>query len=225
MYIGLNTILYTNMSILVIVRHGQSEWNLKNLFTGWADVDLTPTGEHEAEFAGIVLKPYIFNIAYTSVLKRAIHTLDIILQGVNQKIPIVRNKALNERNYGKLQGLNKAEVGAQYGVQQLMAWRRSFTEVPPGGESLENTYQRVIPYYESEIAPKLKECQNILIVAHGNSLRALMMYLEHISQADISHIDLATGVPRLYHFSADLKLIDVHYIKLPDTSATTSTCL
>jgi 2,3-bisphosphoglycerate-dependent phosphoglycerate mutase len=213
------------MSILVIVRHGQSEWNLKNLFTGWADVDLTPTGIHEAEFAGIVLKPYIFNVAYTSVLKRAIQTLDIILHEMDQKIPIVENKALNERNYGKLQGLNKAEVGAQYGAQQLMAWRRSFTEVPPGGESLENTYQRVIPYYESEIAPKLKDGQNILIVAHGNSLRALMMYLEHISQSDISHIDLATGAPRLYEFATDLTLTDVHYIKLPDTSTPPSTCL
>jgi 2,3-bisphosphoglycerate-dependent phosphoglycerate mutase len=213
------------MSILVIVRHGQSEWNLKNLFTGWADVDLTLTGEHEAEFAGIVLKPYIFNIAYTSVLKRAIHTLDIILHEIDQEIPIIQDKALNERNYGDLQGLNKAEVGAQYGAQQLMAWRRSFTEVPPGGESLENTYQRVIPYYEKEISPKLKAGQNILIVAHGNSLRALMMYLEHISQADISHIDLATGAPRLYEFSSDLSLTGVHYIKLPDISTTTSTCL
>jgi 2,3-bisphosphoglycerate-dependent phosphoglycerate mutase len=213
------------MSTLVIVRHGQSEWNLKNLFTGWANVDLTSTGIHEAEFAGIVLKPYIFNIAYTSVLNRAIDTLDIILHEIGQEIPIVQDKALNERNYGKLQGLNKAEVGAQYGAQQLMAWRRSFTEVPPGGESLENTYQRVIPYYEREIAPKLKEGQNILIVAHGNSLRALMMYLEHISQEDISHIDLATGAPRLYEFAADLTLTNVHYIKLPDISTTTSTCL
>ncbi|WP_299247473.1 2,3-bisphosphoglycerate-dependent phosphoglycerate mutase [uncultured Cytophaga sp.] len=210
------------MSILVIVRHGQSEYNLKNLFTGWADVDLTPTGEHEAEFAGIVLKPYIFNVAYTSVLKRAIQTLHIILHEIDQIIPIVQDKALNERNYGDLQGLNKAEVGAQYGAQQLMSWRRSFTEVPPGGESLENTYQRVIPYYEKEIAPKLKAGQNILIVAHGNSLRALMMYLEHISPEDISHVDLATGAPRLYEFSSALTLKDVHYIKLPDTSTTTS---
>lgn len=217
------------MSILVIVRHGQSEFNLKNLFTGWADVDLTATGKHEAEYAGIVLKPYTFNIAYTSVLKRAIQTLDIILQELDQKIPIIKDKALNERNYGNLQGLNKAEVGAQYGAQQLMSWRRSFTEVPPGGESLENTYQRVIPYYESEIAPKLKAGENILIVAHGNSLRALMMYLEHISEDDISHVDLATGAPRLYEFTADLTLTDVHYIKLPETlpkaSEINSTCL
>ena len=213
------------MSILVIVRHGQSEWNLKNLFTGWSDVDLTSTGEHEAEYAGIVLRPYHFDIAYTSVLKRAIHTLSIILDQICISIPIIKDKALNERNYGDLQGLNKAEVGEKYGAQQLIAWRRSFTEVPPGGESLENTYQRVIPYYQQEIEPKLKSGLNVLIVAHGNSLRALMMYLEKITPEDIAHVDLATGAPRLYEFSSNIDLISVSYVKVPEASTDISTLL
>jgi 2,3-bisphosphoglycerate-dependent phosphoglycerate mutase len=213
------------MSILVIVRHGQSEWNLKNLFTGWADVDLTVTGIHEAEYAGTVLKPYHFDLAYTSVLKRAIDTLTIILDQIDATIPIIKNLALNERNYGDLQGLNKAEVGEKYGAEQLMAWRRSYTEVPPGGESLENTYQRVIPFYQSEIEPRLKAGKNVLIVAHGNSLRALMMYLEHLTPDAIAHTDLATGTPRLYEFSSNLDLIKSEYIKLPALSQNNSTLL
>lgn len=214
------------MSILVIVRHGQSQWNLKNLFTGWEDVELTDLGEHEAEHAGIVLRPYHFDIAYTSVLKRAIHTLDIILYEIGEEsIPVCKDQALNERNYGNLQGLNKAEVGDKYGSQQLIAWRRSFTEVPPGGESLENTYQRVIPYYQREIEPKLKASQNVLIVAHGNSLRALMMYLEKITPDDIAHVDLATGAPRLYEFNTDLALIKAEYVKLPVNPGNDSTLL
>jgi len=214
------------MSILVIVRHGQSEWNLKNLFTGWSDVELTPTGEHEAEYAGIVLRPYHFDVAYTSVLKRAIHTLEIILHEIGlEDIPVYTDRALNERNYGDLQGLNKAEVGAQYGAQQLMAWRRSYTEVPSGGESLENTYQRVIPYYQNEIEPKLQAGLDVLIVAHGNSLRALMMYLEHITPDDIAHVDMATGAPRLYEIYPDLTVAKAAYIKLPGSAANESSLL
>ncbi len=213
------------MPILVIVRHGQSEWNLKNLFTGWSDVELTPTGEHEAEYAGIVLRPYHFDVAFTSVLKRAIHTLSIILNQTGATIPIIKNAALNERNYGDLQGLNKAEVGEKYGAQQLIAWRRSYTEVPPGGESLENTYQRVIPYYQQAVEPELKAGRNVLIVAHGNSLRALMMHLEKITPDDIAHVDLATGAPRLYEFSSKLNLNSVSYIKLPETPLDVSTLL
>ena len=214
------------MSILVIVRHGQSEWNLKNLFTGWTDVELTELGAHEAEHAGIVLRPYHFDAAYTSVLKRAIHTLDIILHEIGEEsISVYKDQALNERNYGSLQGLNKAEVGDKYGSQQLIAWRRSYTAVPPDGESLENTYQRVIPYYQKEIEPKLKAGQNILVVAHGNSLRALMMYLEHISPEDIAHVDLATGAPRLYEFSDTLTVLKAEYIKLPADSANDATLL
>lgn len=213
------------MSLLVIVRHGQSEWNLKNLFTGWSDVDLTTLGEQEADHAGIVLRAYHFDIAFTSVLKRAIHTLEIILNEIGISIPIVKSEALNERNYGDLQGLNKSEVGEKYGSQQLMAWRRSFTEVPPGGESLENTYQRVIPYYQQEIEPKLKAEQNVLLVAHGNSLRALMMYLEKITPDDIAHVDLATGAPRLYEFNSELALVKAEYIKLPENTTNISTLL
>lgn len=213
------------MSIVVIVRHGQSEWNLKNLFTGWSDVELTTLGEQEADHAGIVLRAYHFDVAFTSVLKRAIDTLNIILNEIGISIPIIRDQALNERNYGKLQGLNKAEVGEKYGALQLIAWRRSFTEVPPGGESLENTYQRVVPYYQQEIEPKLKAGQNVLIVAHGNSLRALMMYLENISPDDIAHIDLATGAPRMYEFDSDLTLLKAEYIKLPVHSTNNFTLL
>jgi len=214
------------MSILVIVRHGQSEWNLKNLFTGWSDVELTPLGIQEAEHAGIVLREYHFDIAYTSVLKRAIHTLEIILHETGlEDIPVYTDKALNERNYGNLQGLDKAEVGEKYGVQQLMAWRRSFTEIPPGGESLENTYQRVIPYYQKEIQPKLREGQNVLIVAHGNSLRALMMYLEEITPEDISHVDLATGAPRLYELNPNLAVLHATYVKLPGNAINDSSLL
>lgn len=213
------------MPILVIVRHGQSEWNLKNLFTGWSDVELTLTGEHEAEYAGIVLRPYHFDVAFTSALRRAQHTLNIILSQTGLTIPVIKDQALNERNYGALQGLNKAEVGEKYGAHQLIAWRRSYTEVPPGGESLENTYQRVIPYYEQFIQPELKAGKNVLIVAHGNSLRALMMYLEKISPEDIAHVDLATGAPRLYEFSGELDLISVSYVKLPEIPSDISTLL
>ena len=202
------------MATLVIVRHGQSEWNLKNLFTGWSDVELTLLGEHEAQHAGIVLRPYHFDVAFTSVLKRAIHTLEIIMQEMNIDIPVYKDAALNERNYGDLQGLNKAEIGNKYGAEQLIRWRRSYTEVPPNGESLENTYHRVIPYYQKEIEPLLQSGKNVLIVAHGNSLRALMMYLENISAEDIAHVDLATDAPRKYDLSDSLEVTHADYIKL-----------
>ncbi|MBC7390782.1 MAG: 2,3-diphosphoglycerate-dependent phosphoglycerate mutase [Opitutaceae bacterium] len=202
------------MALLVIVRHGQSVWNLKNLFTGWADVALTHLGEQEAQHAGMVLKPYHFDFAFTSVLKRAISTLEIMQQEMKTQLPMIKSESLNERNYGELQGLNKADTGVKYGVKQLMLWRRSFTEIPPKGESLKNTFDRVVPYYEKEIVPKLKEGKNVLIVAHGNSLRALMMYLENISPEEIANIELVTGAPKLYEFSHDMKLVKAEYIKL-----------
>lgn len=202
------------MAILVIVRHGQSEYNLKNLFTGLADVELTNLGEQEARYAGKALKTFHFDLAYTSVLKRAIHTLQIIQEEIGTQLPVKKCIELNERNYGDLQGLNKAETGAKYGEVQLVRWRRSYTEVPPNGESLENTYNRVVPFYQQTIEPQLKQGMNILIAAHGNSLRALMMYLENISPDDITHIDLATGAPRLYEFSESLKLLKVEYVKI-----------
>ena len=202
------------MSILIIVRHGQSQWNLENRFTGEVDVDLTPLGEDEAKEAGILLKSYHFDEAHTSVLKRAIRTLEIILKELDFKdFKIFKSAALNERNYGDLQGLNKAEVEKQYGSAQLVLWRRSYEVVPPKGESLKDTYKRVIPYYKSEIEPKLKVGKNILVVAHGNSLRALMMYLEDISSTEIPKIDLPTGKPRVYEFNAPSMILSkVYYL-------------
>ena len=205
------------MSLLVIVRHGQSEWNLQNRFTGEVDVDLTDTGRKEAHEAGKELKTIKFDYCFTSVLKRAEETLDIILKEINQEnIPIKRDKALNERNYGDLQGLNKTETAKQYGDEQVAIWRRSYDVRPPGGESLADTAARVISYYKKEIEPLLRTNANVLIVAHGNSLRALMMYVENISSDEIVKIDLPTGQPRLYTFDENLKIIRVAVYKEPD---------
>lgn len=201
------------MPLLIIVRHGQSAWNLENRFTGETDVDLTPLGEQEAQSAGKLIKLYPIDEAFTSVLKRAIETLDIILKETSSTtIPIHKSAALNERNYGNLQGLNKAETEQKYGAEQVHIWRRSYEVRPPGGESLEDTYNRTVPYYQKEIEPMLKAGKNILIVAHGNSLRALMMYLEHISPEAIADVNLATGAPRLYDFTTSLELATAKYI-------------
>jgi len=187
------------MPLLVLVRHGQSAYNLQNLFTGETDVPLTPRGREEARAAGEKLKDTPFNHGFTSVLQRAIETMTILLEAAGQKqLPVTRDRALNERNYGRLQGFNKAEIAKEYGQEQVAIWRRSYTVRPPGGESLEDTFNRVIPYYQKEIEPLLQKGANILIVAHGNSLRALMMYLEKISEEDIAHVDLPTGEPRIY---------------------------
>jgi 2,3-bisphosphoglycerate-dependent phosphoglycerate mutase len=187
------------MPLLVIVRHGQSSWNLENRFTGEEDVPLTPLGREEARSAGIKLKGTLFSQAFTSVLQRAIETLTILLAETGQPtLPIFRDKALNERNYGQLQGLNKAEVAMKYGKEQVAVWRRSFSVRPPGGESLADTAARVLPFYQQEIEPLLKKGENILVVAHGNSLRSLMMHLENISVAKIPDVDLPTGLPRQY---------------------------
>lgn len=189
------------MSLLVIVRHGQSIWNLENRFTGEVDVPLTDVGRNEAHAAGKSLMSITFNHCFTSVLKRAEETLEIILEEIHQQnLPIKKDKALNERNYGDLQGLNKAEVAKKYGDQQVEAWRRSYATRPPGGESLEDTAARVIPYYKLFVEPLLKSGSNCLIVAHGNSLRALMMYLENIDAVTIAGVELPTGIPRLYTF-------------------------
>lgn len=201
------------MAILVIVRHGQSSWNLENRFTGEVDVPLTPQGREEARLAGNKLKGILFARSFTSVLIRAIETLSIILEtSGHPELPVTRDAALDERNYGELQGLNKAEVARQYGVDQVALWRRSFSIRPPGGESLADTAARVIPYYRREIEPLLQKGENILIVAHGNSLRSLMMYLEKISEDDIAHVDLPTGVPRQYVLDPQARVEKATYL-------------
>ncbi|QRY57584.1 2,3-bisphosphoglycerate-dependent phosphoglycerate mutase [Sphingobacterium siyangense] len=187
------------MAKLFLVRHGQSQWNLENRFTGWQDVDITELGQQEARQAGLALANEPIDIAYTSTLIRAQHTLKIILHEMGDPhIPIVIDAALNERGYGKLEGLNKAETAQKYGAEQVHIWRRSFDVPPPGGESLKNTYDRVIPYYQRFIEPKLKEGKNVLVVAHGNSLRALIMFLEHLSPEQILEREIATGQPIKY---------------------------
>ncbi len=189
-------------SQLIIVRHGQSAWNLENRFTGWVDVDLSEKGCEEARLAGEKLKGYVFNSAFTSALIRAQHTLTIILEVIGQQsIPVFKDRALNERMYGDLQGLNKQEIKEKYGEQQFNAWRRSYAIAPPNGESLKQTGERAIPYYQTHIMPLLVKGETILVSAHGNSLRALMMFLEHISESDIEHTEIATGIPRLYKFN------------------------
>jgi 2,3-bisphosphoglycerate-dependent phosphoglycerate mutase len=201
------------MPLLTLIRHGQSTYNLENRFTGNLDVPLTPLGEEEAREAGKKINNLIFNRAYTSMLKRAQVSLNIILKEIQQTdIPITMSAALDERMYGSLQGLNKAETAAKYGDAQVELWRRSYDVRPPNGESLEDTFNRTIPYFKLKIEPKLKAHENILIVAHGNSLRALMMYLEHIDQEAIALVNIPTGTPRLYTLNVDLKIEDVAYL-------------
>jgi len=201
------------MPLLSIVRHGQSVWNLDNRFTGEVDVDLSPLGREEAREAGRKLSGIPFSRCFTSVLKRAEETLTLILEQIGHpELPVTRNKALNERNYGELQGLNKAEMAKKYGEEQVAIWRRSYAVRPPGGESLEDTDARVIPYYRTAIEPFLKQGENILIAAHGNSLRSLMMVLENISEEAIEEVNIPTGSPRLYTFDALLQVEKVEYL-------------
>jgi 2,3-bisphosphoglycerate-dependent phosphoglycerate mutase len=195
-----------NDRLLVLVRHGQSEWNLKNLFTGWKDVDLTEAGVAEARAAGRKLKAqgFTFDCAYTSVLKRAQRTLDLILEEMGQTgIPIVRDQALNERDYGDLVGLNKDDARKKWGEEQVLIWRRSYDVPPPGGESLKDTVARALPYFVQEILPRVLRGDRVLISAHGNSLRALIMVLERLTPAAILKRELGTGVPIVYRLNAD----------------------
>ena len=198
------------MALLLLVRHGQSTYNLENRFTGNLDVPLTPLGEEEALLAGKKLINFHIDFAYTSILVRACETLRIILKEIKQtNTTIIKNAALNERMYGSLQGQNKAETALKYGDHQVELWRRSYEIRPPEGESLHDTYNRAVPYYQQEIEPKLKNYKNILIVAHGNSLRALKMYLEDISPENILKVNIQTGAPLMYVFNENLKNFSV----------------
>jgi 2,3-bisphosphoglycerate-dependent phosphoglycerate mutase len=193
-------------SVLVLVRHGESEWNKLNLFTGWRDVDLSEKGVEEAHTAGILLKRegLRFDLGFTSALKRAQRTLDIILDETGQTdLPIIRDQALNERDYGDLVGLNKDDARKRWGDEQVHIWRRSYDVPPPGGESLKDTAARVLPYYQARILPEVEAGKSIIVAAHGNSLRALVMVLDQLSQDEVLRLNLATGVPLLYRLSTD----------------------
>lgn len=198
------------MAQLILFRHGQSTWNLENKFTGWVDVELTPKGIEEAKQAGLKIKGYHFDYAYASALKRAQETLSLSLETAGHSpIKPIYHEALNERMYGDLQGLNKAETAVKYGEEQVKIWRRSFDVPPPNGESLKNTAERVIPYFEKEIVPKLKAGKNIVIAAHGNSLRALIMYVEKMTPEQILEFEIGTGKPRLYELDEQMKVLSV----------------
>ena len=228
------------MTKLVLIRHGESEWNKLNLFTGWTDVDLSEKGVYEAMAGGRELKKdgYTFDICFTSTLKRAIHTAWCVLDGVDQAyIPVIKDYHLNERHYGALQGLNKAETSAKYGEEQVHLWRRSFDIAPPAleeddernpakhsayknvdkkdlplHESLKDTIARVVPYYESVILPEIKAGKKVLIAAHGNSLRALVKYLDNISDEDIAGLNIPTGIPLVYELDDEYKPIKHYYL-------------
>jgi 2,3-bisphosphoglycerate-dependent phosphoglycerate mutase len=187
------------MATLVLLRHGESQWNLENRFTGWVDVPLSSKGIEEAKAAGEKLAGMKFDRAYTSVLARANETLRIVLETIGQSsIPVEKDKALNERMYGDLQGLNKAETAQKYGEEQVKIWRRSYDVRPPGGESLKDTADRVLPYYEARIKPYLLQGETILIAAHGNSLRALVMQLDRLTREQVLELNIPTGAPLLY---------------------------
>ena len=220
---------------LVLIRHGESAWNLENRFTGWKDVDLSPKGIEEAKAAGKILKEMnlVFDVAYTSYLKRAIKTLNIVLEEMDELyIPVYKSWRLNERHYGALQGLNKAETAKKYGDEQVHIWRRSFDIAPPSidkdseyypksdrryadlpdseiplGESLKDTIARVLPYWHSDISKSLQEGKNVIVAAHGNSLRALIKYLLNISNEDILNLNLVTGKPMVFEIDKDLKVL------------------
>ena len=194
------------MATLVLIRHGQSQWNLENRFTGWVDVPLTETGRSEALRAGKSLLGLgiRFDAAYTSVLARAIETLSIVQQALGQEnLPVVKDPALNERHYGDLQGLNKDETRKKFGEEQVRMWRRSYDVAPPNGESLKDTAARTLPFFESRILQDLKAGKNVLVAAHGNSLRSIVMFLDRLTQEQVLALEIATGVPIVYEIAAD----------------------
>jgi len=186
------------MARLVLVRHGQSLWNLEDRFTGWVDVPLTDKGREEARNAGKRLKDIRFDVAYTSVLSRAQETLDLILGVLRQRPPVIRDQALNERHYGDLQGLNKKKTAERYGADQVKLWRRSYDVPPPNGEALKNTAERTLPFFERAILGDLQLGKSVLVVAHGNSNRAIVMKLDQLSKEQVIDLELATGMPLVY---------------------------
>ena len=232
---------------LVLVRHGQSTWNLENRFTGWTDVGLTDLGRQEAQEAGKLLREggYVFDVAYTSVLRRAIQTLWAVLQEMNLEwIPVTKAWQLNERHYGSLQGLNKAEMAEKFGEAQVKIWRRSYDVPPPAlelederhprfdpryasltpeeipaTESLKITLERVLPYWHSTLTPAIKSGQSVIIAAHGNSIRALVKYLDDISEAEITELNIPTGLPLVYELDEELKPIKNYYLGDPEEAA------
>jgi 2,3-bisphosphoglycerate-dependent phosphoglycerate mutase len=211
------------MPNLMLLRHGESQWNLENRFTGWTDVSLSTKGEQEAHEAGEKLKSYKFDKAYTSVLKRAIDTLQIVLKIIGQEnLPIEYDKALNERHYGALQGLNKAETAKKYGDEQVKLWRRSYdvppprdvTELNPLGisESLKDTAARTLPYFESRILPDIRAGKDILVAAHGNSLRSIVMQLDDLTKEQVIELNIPTGVPLLYVYDTHGNIMEHRYL-------------
>ena len=225
---------------IVLIRHGESEWNLQNLFTGWTDVELSETGKKEATQGGVLLKEagFSFDLCYTSYLKRAIHTANRVLEAMDEEyIPVIKTWKLNERHYGALQGLNKSETAEKYGEAQVKIWRRSFDVQPPAltpddprnpalapmfanvspedlplTESLKDTIARVIPYYNETIVPEIKAGKKILIAAHGNSLRALVKYLDNISEKEIVGLNIPTGTPLVYELNDELQAVNHYYL-------------
>lgn len=198
--------------LLVLVRHGQSEWNLKNLFTGWKNPDLTEQGVSEAKNAGVQLKDMKleFDLAYTSDLMRAQKTLELILAELGQEdLPTVKNQALNERDYGDITGMNKDEAREKFGEEQVHIWRRSYDVPPPGGESLKMTAERVLPYFNEEILPEVMSGKRVIVAAHGNSLRSLIMELEDLSPEEILKRELGTGTPIVYRLDEEGKVVSV----------------
>ena len=193
------------MGRLILIRHGQSVWNAENRFTGWTDVELSEKGVGEAKKAGDLLSEIRFGVVHTSGLIRAQRTAEIIMSRntVSGKVPVMRDERLNERHYGDLQGLNKAETAERHGAEQVHIWRRSFDVPPPGGESLKMNAERTIPYFEEKIVPDLKEGKNVLVSAHGNSLRSIVMHIESISPEEIVSLEIATGTPIFYQYDME----------------------
>ena len=200
-------------NVLVLIRHGESEWNKLNRFTGWKDVGLTEEGMAEAHRAGAMLKDLgqRFSCAFTSTLKRAHNTLDIILEELGQgKLPTLKAAALNERDYGELMGINKEEARKRWGPDQVHLWQRSYDIAPPGGESLRDTALRVLPFYEKWIVPELQKGKSVIVVAHGNSLRSLIMQLDRLAPDEVMQVELATASPLVYRLNADGSVAEKH---------------